>query len=66
MERTERIVETDMEAFVDRAAIVIGVPLDPALRQAVAANFAHFSALFEQIEGFDPPDAPDPPAVFRP
>ena len=59
-------MERDAEAFVDRAAVVLGVEFDSALRPAVVANFAHFASLFERIEGFEEPESPDPPAVYRP
>lgn len=59
-------MEKDAEAFVDRAAAVLGVGIDPALRPAVVANFAQFMALFARIDGFEPPESPDPPAVFEP
>ena len=59
-------MEKDAEAFVDHAAAVLGVEIDPALRPAVVANFAQFISLFERIDGFEPPEPPDPPAVYRP
>ena len=59
-------MEKDAEAFVDRAAAVLGIGIDPALRLGVVANFAQFMALFERIDGFEPSDSPDPPAVYRP
>ena len=59
-------MEKDAEAFVDRAAAVLGIAIDPALRPGVAANFAQFMALHERIDGFEPPQSPDPPAVYRP
>ena len=59
-------MEKDAEAFVDHAAAMLGIGIDPALRPGVVANFAHFVSLFERIEGFDEPGSPDPPAVYRP
>ncbi len=59
-------MEKDAEAFVDSAAAVLGIGIDPALRPGVVANFAHFVSLFERIEGFEEPGSPDPPAVYRP
>ena len=59
-------MDRDAEAFVDRAAAVLGIEFDPALHPAVAASFAQFAALFERIDGFEPPESPDPPAVYRP
>lgn len=59
-------MDKDAEAFVDRAAAVLGVGVDPELRPAVVANFAHFISLFERIEGFEEPESPDPPSVYRP
>ncbi len=59
-------MDNDAEAFVDRAAAVLGVRIDPGLRPAVVANFAHFVSLFERVEGFEPPESLDPPAVYRP
>ena len=59
-------MDRDAEAFVDRAAAVLAVEIDPALRPAVVANFAHFIALFERVDGFEEPESPDPPAVYRP
>ena len=59
-------MEKDAEEFVDRAAAVVGVAIDPALRPGAVANFAQFMTLFARIDGFEPPGAPDPPAVYRP
>lgn len=59
-------MEKDAEAFVDHAAAMLGVEIDPALRPAVVANFAQFISLFERIDGFEEPEFPDPPAVYRP
>ena len=59
-------MDRDAEAFVERAAAVVGVEIEPVLRPAVAANFAQFAALFARIDGFEPPESPDPPAVYRP
>lgn len=59
-------METDAEAYVDRAAAVVGVRIDPSLRAGAVANFAQFMALFARIDGFEAPESPDPPAVYRP
>ena len=59
-------MDRDAEAFVERAAAVLGVEIEPALRPAVAASFAQFMTLFARIDGFEPPESPDPPAVYRP
>ena len=59
-------MEKDAEGFVDHAAAVVGVAIDPALRPAVVANFAQFMTLFERVDGFEAPESPDPAAVYRP
>ncbi len=59
-------MEKDAEAYVDHAAALLGVGIDPALRPGVVANFAQFMALFERIDGFEPCESSDPPAVYRP
>lgn len=59
-------MEKDAEGFVDRAAAVVGVAIDPALRPAVVANFAQFMTLFARLDGFEASESPDPAAVYRP
>ncbi len=56
----------DVDAFVEHGAAVLGVTLDPAVREAVIANFKLFVGLADAIEGFEEPETQDPAAVFRP
>ena len=56
----------DAGGFVDHAAAVLGIALDPAVREAVVANFKAFAGLAAAIEGHGEPKTHEPPAVFRP
>ena len=56
----------DPAAFVDQSAAVLGITLDPAVRDGVVTNFKLFIGLVTAIEGFEEPSTPEPPAVFRP
>ncbi len=56
----------DAGAFVDHSAAVLGIALDPAVREAVIVNFKLFAGLAAAIEGFEEPETHEPPAVFRP
>lgn len=58
--------EADIDGFVDRAIGLLGLPAAAAYRPGIRANFHNFRALYETVRGFDPPDAPDPPGVYRP
>ena len=53
-------------AYVEASAAVLGIALDPSVREAVVTNLKLFVGLAEAIEGFDEPETPEPPAVFRP
>ena len=56
----------EAERFVDHGAAVLGIALDPAVRQAVIASFEAFADLAAAFEGDGRPETHDPPAVFRP
>lgn len=56
----------DDAAFVEHSAAVLGITLDPAVRDAVITNFKLFIGLAIAIEGFEEPETPEPPTVFRP
>ena len=59
-------MDKDTERFVDAAAALVGVKIEPEIRVAVTANFDLFRGLIARIEGFEEPETPEPPARFAP
>lgn len=58
--------EDDLTRYVQHAAALMGVTVTADNLAGVVRNFANFRALYEAVEGFDEPEAPDPPGIFRP
>ncbi len=56
----------DLAAYIEQAAALMGVPATSEHLPGIVRNFANFRALIETVEGFDTPDAPDPPGILRP
>ncbi len=56
----------DAEAYVDAAARLIGVPLDPAHRPGVIVNVARIAEMAALVMEFPLPDEVEPAPVFRP
>jgi hypothetical protein len=56
----------DLEAYVDRAAALIALPLDPAHRPGVCANLGRTAAIAKLVTEFPLPDDVEPGPVWRP
>ena len=54
------------EAYVDAAAALIGLPLDPAHRPGVVLNLERIAQMAALVNGFPLPDETEPAPVFRP
>jgi 1-carboxybiuret hydrolase subunit AtzG-like protein len=53
-----------LDDFIDVAARLLGLPLEPAWRPAVRANLEITLRLGAQVEAFDLPDEAEPAPVF--
>jgi hypothetical protein len=56
----------DAEAYVDAAAVLIGLPIDPAHRPGVVVNLERIAQMAALVMGFALPDETEPAPVFRP
>jgi hypothetical protein len=56
----------DPEAYVDAAAALIGLPLDPAHRPGVVLNPKRIAEMAALVGEFALPDAVEPAPIFRP
>ena len=56
----------DPEAYVDAAAALIGLPIDPAYRPGVVVNLERIAQMAALIMEFALPDEAEPAPVFRP
>lgn len=56
----------DIEAYVDRAAALIALPLDPAHKPGVVANLGRTAAIAKLVTEFPLPDDIEPGPVWRP
>ena len=56
----------DANAYVDAAAALIGLPLDPAHRPGVVLNLERIAQMAALLAEFPLPDAAEPAPVFRP
>jgi hypothetical protein len=56
----------DPQALIDALLPASGIPLDPAWREAVAANLAVAGAIATALQAFPLPDAVEPAPVFEP
>ena len=56
----------DAEAFVDAAAALIGLPIDPAHRPGVVLNMERIAQMAALVMEFPLPDEIEPAPVFRP
>jgi len=56
----------DAEAYVDAAAALIGLPIDPAHRPGVAINLERLAQMAALVMEFPMPDEAEPAPVFRP
>ncbi len=56
----------DIEAYVDQAAALIGLPLDPQHRPGVVLNVERIAQLAALVMAFPLPDEAEPAPVFAP
>ena len=56
----------DMEAYVDAAAALVGLPLDPEHRPGVVLNLERIAVLAALLMAFPLPDDTEPAPVFSP
>ena len=56
----------DAEAYVDAAAALIGLPIDPAHRPGVIVNFERIAQMAALVMEFALPEKAEPAPVFRP
>ncbi len=56
----------DAEAYVDAAAMLIGLPLDPAHRPGVVLNLERIAQMAALVMEFALPDETEPAPVFKP
>ncbi len=59
-------LKPDYGAYVDAAAAAIDLPIDPAWRPGVVANFARIAEIAALVQSFDLPDEEEPAPVFVP
>jgi len=56
----------DAEAYVDVAAKLIGLPVDPAHRPGVVLNLERIAQMAALVMEFDLPEETEPAAVYTP
>ncbi|MCM0018916.1 MAG: DUF4089 domain-containing protein [Tagaea sp.] len=56
----------ELEAYVERAAALIALPLDPAHKAGVVANLGRTAAIAKLVTDFPLPDEIEPGPVWRP
>jgi hypothetical protein len=56
----------DAAAYVDAAALLLGLPLDPAHRPGVILNLQRIAEMAAHVMAFPLPDDVEPAPVFRP
>jgi hypothetical protein len=56
----------DAEAYVDAAAAIIGLPIDPAHRPGVILNLERIAQMAALVLAFELPEGTEPAPVFRP
>jgi Protein of unknown function (DUF4089) len=56
----------DAEAYVDAAAKLIGLPLDPAHRPGVVLNLERIAQMAALVMEFDLPEETEPAPVYTP
>jgi hypothetical protein len=56
----------DAAAYVDAAARLIGLPLDPAHRPGVALNLERIAQMAALVMEFDLPEETEPAPVYSP
>jgi hypothetical protein len=56
----------DAEAYVDAAARLIGLPIEPAHRPGVVLNFERIAQMAALVMEFPLPEETEPAPVFEP
>jgi hypothetical protein len=56
----------DIDSYVEVAAQIVGLQLDPAFRPGVALNFARIADMAALFMEFPLPDETEPAPVFEP
>jgi hypothetical protein len=56
----------DAEAYVDAAARLIGLPIDPAHRPGVVLNLERLAQMAALVMDFDLPEETEPAPVYAP
>jgi hypothetical protein len=56
----------DAEAYVDAAAALIGLPLDPAHRPGIVLNLERIAQMAALVMAFPLPEETEPAPVFEP
>ena len=56
----------DPDAYVDAAAALIGLPIDPAHRPGVVVNLERIAQMAALVVEFPLPEDAEPAPVFRP
>jgi hypothetical protein len=56
----------DAEAYVDAAAKLVGLPLDPAHRPGVVLNLERIAQMAALVMEFPLPEETDPAPIFKP
>ena len=56
----------DADAYVEAAAALIGLPIDPAHRPGVVLNLERIAQMAALVMDFPLPDEIEPAPVFRP
>ena len=56
----------DAEAYVDAAAKLIGLPIDPAHRPGVVLNLERIAQMAALVMAFDLPEETEPAPVYVP
>ena len=57
--------EYDFEAYMDAAAMLIGLPIAPEQRQGVVQNLERIAQMAALVEAFPLPDEIEPSPMFR-
>lgn len=58
--------DTDLEDYIEAAAVLAGISLADANRGSVIANFRHLMALYQAIARHDDALPADPLDLYRP
>ena len=56
----------DVEVYIDAAAALIGLPIDPEHRPGVILNLQRIAQMAALVAEFELPDEAEPAPVFRP